>query len=294
MEINWRRAIRLWIMGSIVWSVAVAAYIAFTPAPLPTTVHVRFSDKETWDYPSEWGEIRIRQEIERRVAALNVNRLEEVAKMTDTRKAECRAIPKTVPFAEQPADCVRLFFSRDRLAVPKGWEYQIPKAPLPIWQVVWLAIAPPLTLLILIGALGTQRSKQNEASARGNVRPLNSLPLAADEKTGAKRKGIESLNDPFVQNFGVACVFLGIGLVIFGLGVLGYQCLSWLRYGSWMPLELWRTWVWLGGQWPIVVEWLGIQKIIVWVFDTALSFDAIVIGIVLTLVGVRLGTHQYQ
>jgi hypothetical protein len=163
MEINWHRGLRLWAVASVLWCAAVAAYIAFTPLPRSTTVHVRFSNKETWDYPSEWGEVRIRQDLERRIAILHAKELEEVAKMPDARKAGCRAIPENVPFADQPADCVKLFFSRDPLAVPEGWEYQIPKPPLSVWGGVLLAIGPPLFALVLIGALGTQRStKESE------------------------------------------------------------------------------------------------------------------------------------
>jgi hypothetical protein len=132
MEINWHRALRVWALASVAWCV--------TPSPSPTTVHVRFSDNETWDYPSEWGEVRIREDLERRVAALHAAELEEVARMSEARKAECRTIPKNVPFADQPSDCVKLFFSRDPLAVPEGWEYQIPKPPLSVWQGVLVAL----------------------------------------------------------------------------------------------------------------------------------------------------------
>jgi hypothetical protein len=155
IEINWHRALRFWAVASLLWCAAVAAYIALTPSPPSTIVHVRFSNKETWDYPSEWGEIRIRQDLERRVAALHAEELEQVSKMLDARKAECRAIPKNVPFADQPADCIKLFFSRDPLAVPDGWEYQIPKPPLSFWQGVLLALGPSLFVLVLVGAFGS-------------------------------------------------------------------------------------------------------------------------------------------
>jgi hypothetical protein len=162
MEINWQRALRSWALASALWCAAVASYIAFTPSPSPTTVHVRFSDNETWDYPSEWGAVQIRQDLERRVAALHAKELKEAAEMPEVRKALCRAIPGNTPFDQQPADCVKLFFSRDPLAVPEGWEYQIPKPPLSVWQGVLLAVGPPLFLLVLVGALGKDRRK-NEA-----------------------------------------------------------------------------------------------------------------------------------
>jgi hypothetical protein len=151
-------------MASVLWCAVIAAYIAFSPPPSSTTVHVRFSDKETWDYPSEWGEIKIRQELERRVAALRTKEREEIANMPEASKAECRAIPRNVPFADRPRDCVKLFFgTRAELAVPTGWEYQIPKPPLSVWQGILIAIGPPLFVLVLIGALGTQGQKEDDA-----------------------------------------------------------------------------------------------------------------------------------
>jgi hypothetical protein len=45
-----------------------------------------------------------------------------------------------------------------------------------------------------------------------------------------------------------------------------------------MPLALWQGWVWLDWKWPITVEWVGVQKIIIWIFDCSLSFSLLVIG----------------
>jgi len=66
---------------------------------------------------------------------------------------------------------------------------------------------------------------------------------------------------------GGAFGLVGGGLVLVGLGVFLVQCLGWLRYGLWVPVELWQAWAWLGWQWPIPVKWLGVQKIIIWIFE---------------------------
>jgi hypothetical protein len=44
-----------------------------------------------------------------------------------------------------------------------------------------------------------------------------------------------------------AFIFVGNCLGLLGWGVFGFQCWYWFRFGSWMPLELWEAWVWLGG-----------------------------------------------
>jgi hypothetical protein len=92
-------------------------------------VHVRVSNTVTWDYPAEWGVQRIGEDLEKRLGAEDEKDREWAAEVPASRKAECLAIPPTTPFSDQPADCVRLFFARDKRAVPSGWESQIAAAP---------------------------------------------------------------------------------------------------------------------------------------------------------------------
>jgi hypothetical protein len=90
------------------------------------------------------------------------NRKEQawLATVSESRKAECRAIPSTTPFTDQPADCVRMFFaipSGRAMAVPSGWETQVRDAPMSIWQAIakvlpW-AGGPPMLVLALGYAL---------------------------------------------------------------------------------------------------------------------------------------------
>jgi hypothetical protein len=155
-NVNWRRgAWRLWVAASVLWSatgiVWTSTMTTETVSP-PTVIHVKFSDTETWDYPSEWGGQRIRQDLERRVAALHKEELDQVEKMPEVRKAACRAIPSTTPFADQPEECVKLFFSRDELVVPTGWESQLPTTPVPIFRIALVVLGPPL-LILIVGTL---------------------------------------------------------------------------------------------------------------------------------------------
>jgi hypothetical protein len=55
------------------------------------------------------------------------------------------------------------------------------------------------------------------------------MPMKEHEEIGARRKGIESRDDPVLREIGAAFVLVGVGFVILGLGVFGYQSLSWLH-----------------------------------------------------------------
>ena len=84
-------------------------------------------------------------------------------------------------------------------------------------------------------------------------------------------------------------VFVGNCLGLLAWGVFGFQCWHWLRFGSWMPLELWQAWVWLGLPWPIPMNWLGIQEIIIWIFHSGLAISLLFIGGMLASAG-----HLYK
>jgi hypothetical protein len=114
-------------------------------------IHVKISNTETWDYPSDWGVARIAADMKKRLADLDRQDREWVASVPDSRKAQCRAIPPTTPFADQPHDCVKIFFSADDRAVPSGWEAEVRDAPTSIQQAMidiapW-ALGPPLAAL---------------------------------------------------------------------------------------------------------------------------------------------------
>jgi len=193
--INWRRgALRLWVIASVLWCAVVFSVVSvglttdnvsWFPADSPATIHVRISDSETWDYPANWGVQRIRDDLRKRLAAADEKKYRDwAAQVPAARKAECRAIPPTTPFADEPDDCVRLAFVNDVLtaplgrwsekmsrapkdvelwvrsstapkdwvrAVPMGWESQIRKAPMSAWWIIAVAMAwavgPPLVVL---------------------------------------------------------------------------------------------------------------------------------------------------
>lgn len=149
---KWKRGLfGLWLLSSALWTAAVLVIAVRneTGRAPSTSVHVEFSNTETWDYPVEWGEKRIRAALEERIAALAAEERKWVAELAEDRKAACRDWPKGTPLTPLPADCERLFIATNsELAVPTGWEAQLPQ---PLWTTALLlrALGPPAALLLL-------------------------------------------------------------------------------------------------------------------------------------------------
>jgi hypothetical protein len=164
--INWRLGtFRLWIIVSGLWSAVVFSVmltnrnIIWSPSNSPATVHVKISDTETWDYPTDWGVQRIEEDLKKRLAAKDEKEREWAAQLPAARKAQCRAIPPTTAFDDQPADCVRFYFADGGFisGVPNGWEAQVKAPSAPAWSVIatampW-AVGPPLVVLALGASL---------------------------------------------------------------------------------------------------------------------------------------------
>jgi hypothetical protein len=174
--INWRRgAFRLWIIASVLWC-ALAFSVAltntnvtwFSSTKSPATIHVRISNTETWDYPSEWGVQRIRDDLQKRLAAEDEREREWAAQLPAARKAECRARRPTTKWEDEPADCARLFpVDIGFISVaPDDWEAQVKTPSMSAWNAIAAAlpgaVGPPLA------ALALARISQI-ASARGGM-----------------------------------------------------------------------------------------------------------------------------
>ena len=149
---QWKRGLfRLWLLSSALWAATASAIAVRNEtgrAPV-TSVHVKFSNTETWDYPVEWGEKRIRADLEERIAAKAAEERKWVAELPEDRKAACRDWPKSTPLIPLPADCERLFSATNsELAVPTGWEAQLPQ---PLWTTALLlrALGPPAAVFLL-------------------------------------------------------------------------------------------------------------------------------------------------
>jgi hypothetical protein len=74
MKVNWRRgALRLWFVAALAWCAATIAlnWNKMEAAKTFETVHIKFSNTETRDYPVAWGVERIAADLQRRIDALN-------------------------------------------------------------------------------------------------------------------------------------------------------------------------------------------------------------------------------
>jgi hypothetical protein len=170
-NINWRRGtLRFCLVLSVLWCAAVVFMGLNRPLAAPqrflvkvskfratTSGGAKVSPTETWDYPADWGVARITADVKRRVADLDRKDREWAVSVPESRKAQCRAIPPTTPFADQPEDCVRMFFSRDNGA---GWETDetgVGGPPISIWRAIediapWAIAWSAAGLVMALGA----------------------------------------------------------------------------------------------------------------------------------------------
>jgi hypothetical protein len=165
-SINWKRGFfRIWFIATAIWCAGVFLHyfgantkqISWFSIQEDVTIHVKFSDTETWNYPANWGYDRIRDDIKKRVATSKVAEQKWAAEVPEKRKAECRNISNSMPFKEQPEDCVKLFFSSfGELVEPTGWETQIEALQSSGWTILAAALPfaaiPPIALFVF-GAL---------------------------------------------------------------------------------------------------------------------------------------------
>jgi len=80
----------------------------------------------------------------------------------------------------------------------------------------------------------------------------------------------------------------GLSLMLFGVAVLGYQCLLWLRDGVWTQFEVREVSRWLVGADP-ELGWRGVQQLVVWTLNSPLGFAAIAAGGLMIWAGVAIG-----
>ena len=117
-SINWRLgALQLWIVASFLWCAAVVCLMLLNNPNAnwfnlgSTTVHVKFSNSVTWDYPAEWGLQRITADLEKRVAEEDKRSRTGLRNSPHRSRRSAAQSNSTMPFANQSADCVRLFSS---------------------------------------------------------------------------------------------------------------------------------------------------------------------------------------
>jgi hypothetical protein len=72
-------------------------------------------------------------------------------------------------------------------------------------------------------------------------------------------------------------------LILIGPGILAWQGYSWLRTGMWTALPISKTFQYF--EWPMPSSsWLGLQKIIDWVFDISTSLAVLALSFVVVVI----------
>jgi len=73
----------------------------------------------------------------------------------------------------------------------------------------------------------------------------------------------------------IVLLLYGWGASIWFFMVLGYQCVTWLRTGAWVPLPLSRAFDFMtGGSFIDVffrMEWVGLREVILWILNLPMS-----------------------
>ena len=65
--------------------------------------------------------------------------------------------------------------------------------------------------------------------------------------------------------------------------IIGWQSYSWLRTGVWTALPISKAFQYF--EWPIPsTSWLGLQKLIGWVFDIPTSLAVFVLSIIVVMI----------
>jgi len=82
----------------------------------------------------------------------------------------------------------------------------------------------------------------------------------------------------------MAGIYIAFGSLLIPL----CQAYVWLRYGGWPELPLELTWQWLGWPFPSA-EWVGVEKMLLWLFRQPTTGVVFVIGIIVGFGGAWVG-----
>jgi hypothetical protein len=79
-------------------------------------------------------------------------------------------------------------------------------------------------------------------------------------------------------------IVVGLCAAAFGIAVLGYQLILWLRDGAWTSFDLRLAWEGINGH-PPAFKWLGVQRIVDGFLELPLSLGFFVFGIIVAVSG---------
>jgi hypothetical protein len=94
----------------------------------------------------------------------------------------------------------------------------------------------------------------------------------------------------FLVSFTDALMFVGMCTVLGGFAALGYQCLLWLRQGTWTPMSINEV-LSVDPSLLASMEWRGVAVIVEWALALPLSGGLVLAGIGVALLGARLAAR---
>ncbi len=92
------------------------------------------------------------------------------------------------------------------------------------------------------------------------------------EKSATKKESLEVLG------------MFGAFIILSSLLLLGYQAYFWLKNGYWQKIAVWEIIPSKMEAAILRMEWLGVQKIFLWTFDSDLAFFLFAVGVALIII----------
>jgi hypothetical protein len=109
---------------------------------------------------------------------------------------------------------------------------------------------------------------------------------SAQRRTGSGRMDSLTATGKLTAVCATPVIYAGAGGIFACPAIIAWQSYSWLRLGYWPALTVDDAWIWAGMYAPPQTGWLGIDKIIGWIFESPLSLSAFIGGVALLWAGI--------
>lgn len=109
------------------------------------------------------------------------------------------------------------------------------------------------------------------------------------EKIGKKEK----IDRAFNIAIGGLIIWIGVLVILVGIGIFAYQCYFWLKNGTWIEIPFWKILSHFESVVNILdyfldylaMSWKGIEKIVVGILNLSTTLMSFIIGLIITLIG---------
>ena len=109
-----------------------------------------------------------------------------------------------------------------------------------------------------------------------------------EEKIGKKEK----IDRAFNIAIGGLILWIGVLVILFGIGIFAYQCYFWLKNGTWIEIPFWKILSHFESVVNILdylaISWKGIEKIVVGILNLSTTLMSFIIGLIITVIGLSI------